>query len=72
MHNRYLSAVLDVSAVLGVLAIGAFLTSSAYGETAMEKSLYDRLGGYEPSRRSWTISPESCSMIPSSAHVSSA
>ncbi len=47
MHNRYLSAVLDASAILGVFAIGAFLASSAYGETAMEKSLYDRLGGYD-------------------------
>jgi len=47
MHNRYLSAVLDVSAVLGVLAIGTFLCSSAYGQTAMEKTLYERLGGYE-------------------------
>lgn len=47
MHTRYVSAVLDVSAVLGVFAIGAFLTSSVYGETTMEKPLYDRLGGYE-------------------------
>ena len=47
MHNRYLSAVLDVSKILGVLAIGALLTSSAYGEPPMEKSLYERLGGYD-------------------------
>lgn len=47
MHNRYLSVVLDISAVLGVVAIGAFLSSSAFGETAMEKPLYDRLGGYD-------------------------
>ena len=47
MHNRYLSAVLDVSKILGVLAIGALLTSSAYGEPPMEKPLYERLGGYD-------------------------
>ena len=47
MRNRYLSTVLDVSAILGVFAIGAFLASSAYGETGMEKPLYDRLGGYD-------------------------
>ena len=41
MHNRYLSA------VLAVFAIGAFLISPAFGETAMEKSLYERLGGYD-------------------------
>jgi len=47
MHNRYLSAVLDVSAVFGVLLIGVLLCSSAYSESAMEKPLYDRLGGYD-------------------------
>ncbi len=41
MQNRYLSA------VLGVFAIGAFLTSPAFGEMAIEKSLYERLGGYD-------------------------
>lgn len=47
MRNRYLSTILDVSAIIGVLAIGTFLTSSAFADSTMEKSLYDRLGGYE-------------------------
>ena len=41
MYNRYLST------VLGIFAIGVLLISPAFGETAMEKSLYERLGGYD-------------------------
>ncbi len=44
MRSRYLST---VSVVLGVVAVGAFLPSPALGQAAMEKSLYERLGGYE-------------------------
>ncbi len=43
MRCRYLST---VAVVLGVVAVGAFLPSLALGQ-AMEKSLYERLGGYE-------------------------
>lgn len=42
MNIRFLPA------VLGVVAVGAFLISgSALGQEAMEKSLYERLGGYD-------------------------
>ena len=41
MHNRYLSA------VFAVFVIGTFLVSPAFGETAIEKPLYERLGGYD-------------------------
>ncbi len=44
MRNRYLAT---VPVVLGVIAVGAFLSNSALGEAAMEKSLYERLGGYD-------------------------
>ena len=45
MRNRYLSTSM-VPAVLGVIAIGAFLSSPALGQAAMDESLYERLGGY--------------------------
>ncbi len=41
MRTRYLSTIPIV------LAVGAFLSSPALGQTAMEKSLYERLGGYD-------------------------
>ncbi len=44
MSNRYLST---IPVVLGVMAVGAFLSSPALGQVAMEKSLYERLGGYD-------------------------
>ncbi len=44
MRSRYLSTVLIV---LGVVAVGAFLSGPALGQEAMEKSLYERLGGYD-------------------------
>ena len=44
MRNRYLSTVLGF---LGVVAVSAFLSSPALGQTATKKSLYERLGGYE-------------------------
>ena len=43
MLNRYLST---VPLVLGVVAIGAILSGPALGQATMEKSLYERLGGY--------------------------
>ncbi len=47
MQNRHLSTFLDLSAILGVFAIGVFLTSSVIADSNMEKSLYERLGGYD-------------------------
>ena len=50
MSNRNQSTipvVLSVLSVAGVLAIAAFLSGPALGQAAMEKSLYERLGGYE-------------------------
>ena len=47
MRNRHLSAVLDVSTILAVIAIGTLLTSSVSADSNMEKSLYERLGGYD-------------------------
>ncbi len=44
MRSRYLSA---VPLVLGVVAVGALLCGPALGQSAPEKSLYERLGGYE-------------------------
>jgi hemoglobin len=44
MFNRYLST---VPVILGVVAVGAFLCRPALGQATMEKSLYERLGGYE-------------------------
>ena len=44
MRSRSLSTVLIV---LGVLAVGAFQSAPARGQEAMEKSLYERLGGYD-------------------------
>ncbi len=41
MHSRYLST------VIGVITVGALLSGPALGQSAMEKSLYERLGGYE-------------------------
>ncbi len=41
MRNRYLSIIPTI------LVIGAFLSYSTLGQTAEEKSLYDRLGGYD-------------------------
>ena len=43
MRSKYL---LMVFVVLGVLTVGAF-QAPALGQQAMEKSLYERLGGYE-------------------------
>ena len=36
-----------IAMILGVFAIGVFLASSVFAESGMEKSLYDRLGGYD-------------------------
>ncbi len=47
MRNRHLSVVLDLSTILAVIAIGTLLTSSVFADSNMEKSLYDRLGGYD-------------------------
>ena len=44
MRRSYLSI---VPVVLGVVAVSAFLSGPALGRAAMEKSLYERLGGYE-------------------------
>ncbi len=44
MSNRN---VLVVPVVLGVLVVGAFLSGPVLGQAAMEKSLYERLGGYD-------------------------
>jgi hemoglobin len=44
MRNWYLST---YPVVLGVIAVGAFLSNPVLSETAMEKSLYERLGGYD-------------------------
>ena len=41
MRSQYLST------VLGVIVVGAFLSGPALGQSAMKKSLYERLGGYE-------------------------
>ena len=43
MRSRYLST---IHLVLGVIAFAAFLTGPVLGQSAMEKSLYERLGGY--------------------------
>ncbi len=45
MHSLYRSTMVPV--VLGVVAVGAFLNGPTLAQTAMEKSLYERLGGYE-------------------------
>ena len=47
MRNRHLSTILDLSVLIGALLIGTLLTHSAVAQTSMEKSLYERLGGYE-------------------------
>ena len=50
MSNRHTSTIPVVFGVLtiaGVLAIAAFLSGPALGQAPMEKSLYERLGGYE-------------------------
>ena len=44
MRNQNLST---IPVALGVIAIGAFLSNSALSQVAMEKSLYERLGGYD-------------------------
>ena len=44
MYSRYLPV---VPTFLGVVAVGAFLSGPALGQVATEKSLYERLGGYE-------------------------
>ncbi len=44
MRNWFLSS---IPVVLGVIAVGAFVPGPVLGQAAMEKSLYDRLGGYE-------------------------
>ncbi len=36
-----------IAVVLGVVAVGASLSGPALGQEAMEKSLYERLGGYD-------------------------
>ncbi len=43
MRRRYL---LTVPIVLGVVAVSAVLSGPALGQTAIETSLYERLGGY--------------------------
>ena len=43
MRNRYLRT---IPVVLGIIAVGAFLGNSALGQST-EKSLYERLGGYD-------------------------
>ena len=47
MRNRHLSTVFDLSMLIGTLVLGVFLTHSALAETKTEKSLYERLGGYD-------------------------
>lgn len=47
MRNRHLSTVLDLTLLIGTLVLGVFLTHSAVAETGTEKSLYERLGGYD-------------------------
>ncbi len=47
MRNRHLSAVLDLSTILAAIAIGTLLTSSVFADSKMEKTLYERLGGYD-------------------------
>jgi hemoglobin len=44
MRSRNLST---IPVVLGALVLGVFLSGPALGQAAMEKSLYQRLGGYE-------------------------
>ena len=44
MRSRYLSM---ITVILGVVALGVFLSGPALGQEAGEKSLYERLGGYE-------------------------
>ncbi len=44
MSNRYLPI---LPTFLGVVAVGALLSGPAAGQANMEKSLYERLGGYE-------------------------
>ncbi len=43
MRNRYLSR---LPIILGIVAVGVFLSGPALAQGAMEKSLYERLGGY--------------------------
>ena len=43
MRSRYVSTVV----VLGFVAVGAFFSGPALGAEAKEKSLYERLGGYD-------------------------
>ena len=48
MIKRYTALVFrDIAMILGVFAMGVLLTTSVFAESGMEKSLYDRLGGYE-------------------------
>lgn len=47
MRNRPISTILDLSVLFGTLLLGVLLTHSAVAETSTEKSLYERLGGYE-------------------------
>ncbi len=50
MSNRNQSTipvVLGVLSIAAVLVISAFLSGPALGQAPMEKSLYERLGGYE-------------------------
>ncbi len=44
MCKQYLST---IRVVLGAIAVGVLLSSPALGHAATDKSLYDRLGGYE-------------------------
>ena len=46
-HKSTIPVVFGVLTIAGVLAISAFLSGPALGEAAKEKSLYERLGGYE-------------------------
>ncbi len=43
MHSRHLTT---VRVILGVVALGVLQSGPALGQATMEKSLYERLGGY--------------------------
>ncbi len=47
MRNRHLSTILDLAAIFVALMIGVSLVQSAVADSNVEKSLYERLGGYE-------------------------
>ena len=48
MIKRYAAIIIgDIAMILGVFAMGVLLTTSVFAESGTEKSLYDRLGGYD-------------------------